>query len=172
MPCMRHQSRRAHAMSSGPLSILRRSGAPRCEARRSTTAATPSASMLRATCTARASRVSSSTVLSSLIRRPSAVSSNWKSNADTWFGRRARSLAAVPSPGRRRLARRCGGRCKPSWRQMRLVALRVGHQPFPPGHSVGFTPARAGIPTARDSADAHVVRSLRCWGGAFCLRWV
>ena len=43
---------------------------------------------------ASASRVCSSTTLSSFRTRPSAVWSNWKSSAQTWFGRSARSLAA------------------------------------------------------------------------------
>ena len=44
--------------------------------------------------TASASRVCSSTMLSSFKTRPSAVWSNWKSSAQTWFGRSARSHLA------------------------------------------------------------------------------
>ena len=61
------------------------------------------AQMLRAAWMARASRVNSSTMLSSLTRRRSAVSSNWKSRAHTSLGRWARSRAAVPVGARNRV---------------------------------------------------------------------
>ena len=54
---------------------------PRSLARRSRQDTTPSASMERATSVARHSRVNSSMTLSSLMVRPSAVWSNWKSSA-------------------------------------------------------------------------------------------
>ena len=52
--------------------------------------AVASAVMLLAATIASASRVCSSTMLSSFRTRPSAVWSNWKSSAQTWFGRSAR----------------------------------------------------------------------------------
>ena len=56
--------------------------------------------MRLAATTASASRVCSSTMLSSFRTRPSAVWSNWKSSAQTWFGHSARSppggLSRVP----------------------------------------------------------------------------
>ena len=66
--------------------------------------------MLRATSITSDSRVNSSTMFSSFSARPSAVWSNWKSNAHTWLGRSARSRSAgtVDSPSRRRLRLRCG----------------------------------------------------------------
>ena len=61
------------------------------------------------------SRVNSSTMLSSFSARPSAVWSNWKSNAHTWLGRSARSRSAgtVDSPSRRRLRLRAGPAAPP-----------------------------------------------------------
>ena len=84
-------AQRGSEMSSGPLSILRWAGAPRWATRRSTAATTPSAAMLWAAMlwaasTASASRVNSSTMLRSLMRRRSAVSSNWKSRATRRWG--------------------------------------------------------------------------------------
>jgi hypothetical protein len=70
----RHQSCRAWAVSSGPLSILKHSGAmPRSATSRSSSATVVSASMLRATCITSASRVNSSTTFNTRITRPSAV---------------------------------------------------------------------------------------------------
>ena len=51
---------------------------------------------------ASASRVCSSTMLSSFRTRPSAVWSNWKSSAQTWFGRSARSRTAGTAESPRR----------------------------------------------------------------------
>ena len=79
----------APAMSSGPLSMRRCRDAPPAATRASTTATTWSASQLRPTRFARASRVRSSTMFSSFSLRRSAVSSNWKSSAQTWLGRSA-----------------------------------------------------------------------------------
>ena len=65
--------------------------------------AVASAVMLLAATIASASRVCSSTMLSSFWTRPSAVWSNWKSSAQTWFGRSAHSLAAGTAERPRRL---------------------------------------------------------------------
>jgi hypothetical protein len=67
------------------------------------------ASIERATRIASASRVYSSTTWSSFSVRPSLVVSNWKSKAQTWLGRSARSRLAgtVDSPSRCRLRFRC-----------------------------------------------------------------
>jgi hypothetical protein len=54
----------------------------------------------------------------------SAVSSNWKSMAHTWFGRSARSSGPPPG-GRVRLRLQDGGRRSPSSRHSRLVRLRL-----------------------------------------------
>src|SRR5918994_7811664 len=97
---MRHQSRSAHAISSGPLSIRRCPGAPGGATSRSMMATTSSALQCRPTSVARASRVCSSTMLHSFSLLRSAVSSNWKSMAHTWFGRSARSSGpAARRPG-------------------------------------------------------------------------
>ena len=63
----------------------------------------------RATRIASASRVYSSTTWSSFSVRPSLVVSNWKSKAQTWLGRSARSRLAgtADSPSRCRLRFRC-----------------------------------------------------------------
>jgi hypothetical protein len=58
----------------------------------------------------------------SLLR--SAVSSNWKSIAHTWFGRSARSSGPPPG-GLVRLRLHDGGRRSPSSRHSRLVRLRL-----------------------------------------------
>ena len=90
-------------MSSGPLSQRMYPGAvPRRATIPSSVAAVASAVMLLAATIASASRVCSSTMLSSFRTRPSAVWSNWKSSAQTWFGRSARSRTAgtVESPRR------------------------------------------------------------------------
>ena len=103
MPENRHQSRSALAVSSGPLSQRMYPGAvPRPATIRSSVAAVASALMRLAATTASASRVCSSTTLSSFRTRPSAVWSNWKSSAQTWFGRSARSLAAGTAESPRR----------------------------------------------------------------------
>ena len=74
----RHQSRRALAVSPGPLSQRTNRGAvPRSATSRSRTATVASASMRRSTWMVRASRVCSSTTLSSLRILPSVVWSNW-----------------------------------------------------------------------------------------------
>ena len=57
---------------------------------RSMTSISLSAVMERSTSMARASLVYSSTMLAIFERRQSAVSSNWKSMAQTWFGYSAR----------------------------------------------------------------------------------
>jgi len=158
VPQMRYQSRSAAAVSSGPLSMRRCAGAPREATRRSTVATTPSESMRWAAWTARASRVKSSTTLSSLMRRRSAVSSKQKSNAHTSLGQLARSLAAVPSVSRRRLALRCGAVGEPAalgfalrWPLQALVApdppcaLGVGDQTLTVSHRMGLAPPQAGM---------------------------
>jgi hypothetical protein len=60
---------------------------------------------------------------------PVAVTSNWKSRAQTWSGRwaRSRSQAVVESPRRWRL-RRLGGTRKPSSRHSRWIFLRFTTQ--------------------------------------------
>jgi hypothetical protein len=78
VPVKRHQSRRALAVSSGPLSQRRHRGAVRRSVtRRSSTFTVASASILRSTVMAKASRVCSSTTLSSFKTLPSVVWSNW-----------------------------------------------------------------------------------------------
>ena len=57
--------------------------------------------MLRSTSITSASRVNSSTMFSSFSARPSAISSNWKSNAHTWF----RPPGAQPPSRNGRLAK-------------------------------------------------------------------
>jgi hypothetical protein len=100
----------ACAVKSGPLSHRRYSAAPRSATSRSSTSTVRSASMLRLTSIASASRVNSSTMFRSLSTLPSAVWSNRKSNGHTWLGRSARRRCAptVESPSRRRLRSRCG----------------------------------------------------------------
>ena len=91
-------------MSSGPLSQRMYAGAvPRRATIPSSVEAVASAVMLLVATIASASRVCSSTMLSSFRTRPSAVWSNWKSSAQTWFGRSARSLAAGTAERPRRL---------------------------------------------------------------------
>jgi len=100
-----------------PVSIRRCSGAPRLATSRSITWTTSSASHVRSTRIANASRVCSSTILSSFSLLWSAVSSNWKSSAQTWFGRSARNSSPVGP--RRRLRLRAAGRRRPSSRHKR-----------------------------------------------------
>jgi hypothetical protein len=77
-PVNRHQSRNALAVSSGPLSQRMKRGArPRSATRQSRTPTVASASMRRSTVMVRASRVCSSTTLSSFNLLPSSVWSNW-----------------------------------------------------------------------------------------------
>ena len=131
LPPRRHQSRTAFAVISGPLSIRTSSGAtPRSRTIWSSTRTAWSASIERATRIAKASRVCSSTTWSSFKVRPSTVVSNWKSNAQTWFGRSARSRFAgtVESPSRTRFRLRCGTR-SPSSRHSRWIFLRFTAQP-------------------------------------------
>jgi len=86
--------------------------------------------MLRCTSITSASRVNSSTMFISFNALPSAVWSNWKSNAHRCRGRSARSRLAgtVDSPSRRRLRLRCGTR-SPSSRHSRCTRLRFTDQP-------------------------------------------
>jgi hypothetical protein len=64
-----------------------------------------------------------------LKRRWSAVSSNWKSIAHTWFGRNARSRSLLSGRTRRRFQGRDGGRFRPSARHNRGTRLRFTDQP-------------------------------------------
>ncbi len=86
-------------MNSGPWSKRTKAGAPRSMARRSRVATTLSASMDRSTTMAGHSLVYSSTMLSSLRVRPSAVVSNWKSIAHRASGAMGHiAPTAVPMP--------------------------------------------------------------------------
>jgi hypothetical protein len=82
--------------------------------------------MLRAVCMTSASLVNSSMTFSSFSALPSAVSSNWKSNAHMWSGAlRAQELlgrGGVAEPRRLRVRR---GTCRPSSRQTRCTRLRL-----------------------------------------------
>ena len=99
--------------------------------------------MLWAASTQRASLVNSSTMLSSLTRRRSAVSSNWKSSAHHVVG----ALGAQPSGGAVREPAALG----PSLRRalQALVApdapcaLGVGHQALAVRHDMGLAPPQA-----------------------------
>jgi hypothetical protein len=98
------------AVISGPLSIRTSSEpAPRSRTIWSSARVVWSASIERATRIASASRVYSSTTWSSFSVRPSLVVSNWKSKAQIWLGRSARTRLAgtVDSPSRCRLRFRC-----------------------------------------------------------------
>jgi len=70
------------------------SGAPRSAFAWSSTSTTSAAVMERPSCRPTLSRVCSSHMARALIGRPSAVESNMKSSAQTWFRRSARSRFA------------------------------------------------------------------------------
>ena len=137
VPQMRHQSRKAAETSSGPLSMCRCRRAPASdEVLNGGDDAV--GSMRRAALMARASRVNSSTTLSSLMRRKSAVSSNWKSSAHTSWALGAQpGGGAVGEPVALRL---------PLQGVAALVApqvpcaLGVGDQALTTGHGMGLTP--------------------------------
>ena len=80
------QSAIASQASSGPLPQPNIAGYPRTVARRSSTSMSRSAVTERSTRPPRHSRVSSSTMDTPAIGRPSVVASNWKSTAQTLFG--------------------------------------------------------------------------------------
>ena len=162
---MRHQSRKAAETSSGPLSMCRCRRAPASdEVLNSGDDAV--GSMRCAALMARASRVNSSTMLSSLMRRKSAVSSNWKSSAQTSFGRWTRSRAAVPSASRWRFAF-LGTALQPSSRHRCRVRLAlVTRRPSRQATAWAVRrPSRAG--GARSPAGAHAGgprrRSMAPW---------
>ena len=127
--------------------------------------------MLWAASTASASRVNSSTMLRSLMRRRSAVSSNWKSRAHTSLGRWARSRAAVPSVSRRRLALRCGGRCRRSSRQTRRVRLGLVTSPSRCATTWALRHPSRGWQRAK-SRRCSRRRASASSGGALARRWV
>jgi hypothetical protein len=77
----------------------------------------------RLTSMTKASLVNSSTMLVSLRRRQSAVSSKQKSMAQTSLGRLAERRTALPGFSRRRFLQVTGPR-RPSFRQSRRVRLR------------------------------------------------
>ena len=87
-------------------------------------ATTSSAVQDRPTSMASASRVNSSTMLHSFSLLRSAVSSNWKSMAHTWFGSLGPQQRPAPG-GRVRLRLQGAGRRSPSSRHSRLVRLRL-----------------------------------------------
>jgi hypothetical protein len=103
----RHQSLSALAVISVPLSILNCSGAtPRSATRRSSSLTVRSASMLRATSIASASRVNSSTMLHSFTARSSAVWSKLEVECPHVIG----PLGPQP-PARGLSTRRAGDAC-------------------------------------------------------------
>ena len=125
VPENRHQSAIAPAMNSGPLSKRTNLGTPRWVPKQSSVATTRSASMERSTTMARASRVYSSTMLSSLMVRPSTVVSYWKSSAHTTSGAIGdRAPIAVPMPRKGFLRVRYGTR-SPSSRHRRWMRLSL-----------------------------------------------
>ena len=111
-------------MSSGPLSMRRCSGAPRSATRRPRTPRTSLASQLRPDPHGQGLPGVLVGELHSFSLRRSAVSSNWKSRAQTWFGCSARRSS--PLGGRVRLALQGGGRRRRSsrHRRQRLRDLR------------------------------------------------
>src|SRR5215211_6006811 len=128
--------------------MRRCSGAPRAATNPARTSTRSSAVQVRPTRMARASRVCSSTMLASFSLRPSVVSSNWKSIAQTWLGRWARSRSACSGATRRRLRVRAGRR-RPSSRHNRRMRLWFTPDQEPP--ALGAAPAR---PSASPTEDA------------------
>jgi len=115
----RHRSCRAWAVSSGPLSILRYSGAPR-------------------------SRVNSSTTFSSRSTRPSAVWC-WKSSAHTRFGRSGPAAAGRAWSSHRAAGAPGGGPAPAALPRATAAASACGSPPSPPpatGDARGGNPHR------------------------------
>lgn len=119
-----HQSAIALQVISGPLSIRMNTGCPRTATSRSRMRTRWSPVIDRFTSMTSAVLVNSSVTLRTFSTRPSAVWSNAKSNAHTWFGNcaRSRSPGVVEVPTRARLRRETLTR-RPSSRHRRCTRL-------------------------------------------------